>query len=126
MMMEGGVGGGDSHGSARRLSVLRGHLSAGARTVAAVQASGTSSSYSAPVSSSKDERQRAYPRKRQSVVKWNGWGYRDSYFFFNPSGQAEFNGRRYELGGKEMPLARMWMEHKVGLEISLTSFSQVW
>ena len=66
--MEGGVGGGDSHGSARRLSVLRGHLSAGARTVAAVQASGTSSSYSAPVSSSKDERQRAYPRKRWAVA----------------------------------------------------------
>ena len=109
--MEGGGGG----GSARRLSVLRGHLGAGGRAVAAVQASGTSNSYSAPVSSSKDERQRAFPRKRwgpgelytclisnalytcirrQSVVKWNGWGYRDSYFFFNPSGQAEFNGKR--------------------------------
>ena len=68
MMMEGGVGG-DSRGSARRLSVLRGHLSAGAGTVAAVQASGTSSSYSAPVSSSKDERQRAYPRRRWAVAR---------------------------------------------------------
>ena len=31
---------------------------------------------------------------RQSVLKWNGWGYRDSYFKVNSQGQAEFHGRR--------------------------------
>jgi alkyldihydroxyacetonephosphate synthase len=42
----------------------------------------------------------------------------------NPRGQAEFNGKRYEIGGQEMPLMRGWMEQKVGLDLSLTSFSQ--
>ena len=35
---------------------------------------------------------------RQTVVKWNGWGYRDSYFFMNPNGQAAFSGRRCGYG----------------------------
>lgn len=34
---------------------------------------------------------------RQSVLKWNGWGYRDSQFFVNHRGQAEFNGKRYDI-----------------------------
>ena len=32
---------------------------------------------------------------------------------------------RYELGGVEMPLVLSWMEKKFGLDLSLTSFSQV-
>ena len=32
---------------------------------------------------------------------------------------------RYEIAGKEMPLMRPWMEQKFGLDLSLTSFSQV-
>lgn len=32
---------------------------------------------------------------------------------------------RYEIAGQEMPLMRAWMEMKVGLDLSLTSFSQV-
>lgn len=32
---------------------------------------------------------------------------------------------RYEIGGQEMPLMRAWMEKKFGLDLSLTSFSQV-
>ena len=31
---------------------------------------------------------------RQSVLKWNGWGYRDSHFFVNNNGLAQFNGKR--------------------------------
>lgn len=108
--------------SVRRLAVLHRHLAAEGRSSAPVQRSGSSSS--APMSSSKDEMQRAFPRKRQSVLKWNGWGYRDSQFFVNHRGQAEFNGKRYEIAGHEMPLMRAWMEMKVGLDLSLTSFSQ--
>ena len=82
------------------------------------------------------------------MVKWNGWGYKDSRFFLNPTGQAEFYGKRsdvcvhsqssfvvlkvnnvplcrYEIGGQEMPLMRGWMEKTFGFDISLTSFSQV-
>lgn len=32
---------------------------------------------------------------RQEIMKWNGWGYSDSRFFFNKKGQAEFTGKRY-------------------------------
>ena len=48
--------------SVRRLAVLRGHLATGERAIKAVQCAGSSSS--APMSSSKDEKQRAFPRKR--------------------------------------------------------------
>ena len=34
---------------------------------------------------------------RQSVLKWNGWGYRDSRFIVNERGQAQFNGKRSEF-----------------------------
>lgn len=64
MQMEEGGG-----SSSRRLTVLRGHLAAGERAVKAVQCSG-SSTYSAPVSSSKDERQRAFPRERWGKSSW--------------------------------------------------------
>lgn len=42
---------------------------------------------------------------RQSVLKWNGWGYRDSRFFVNPRGQAEFMGKRYDrsVGSSDLP-----------------------
>lgn len=34
---------------------------------------------------------------RQEIMKWNGWGYSDSRFFFNKKGQAEFTGKRYSI-----------------------------
>lgn len=34
---------------------------------------------------------------RQEIMKWNGWGYSDSRFFFNKKGQAEFTGKRYRI-----------------------------
>ncbi|KPP58856.1 alkyldihydroxyacetonephosphate synthase, peroxisomal-like [Scleropages formosus] len=39
----------------------------------------------------------AVPRRRQEVMKWNGWGYSDSRFFFNKKGQAELTGKRYRM-----------------------------
>jgi hypothetical protein len=31
---------------------------------------------------------------REKVLKWNGWGYRDSGFRFNEKNMAEFTGKR--------------------------------
>ena len=31
---------------------------------------------------------------REKVLKWNGWGYRDSGFRFNEKNVAEFTGKR--------------------------------
>lgn len=32
---------------------------------------------------------------RQELLKWNGWGYKDSKFFVNKNEQFEFTGERY-------------------------------
>lgn len=41
---------------------------------------------------------------RQEIMKWNGWGYSDSRFFFNKKGQAEFTGKRYGIAAcKALP-----------------------
>jgi len=31
---------------------------------------------------------------RQELLKWNGWGYKDSKFIVNKDGQVEFTGGR--------------------------------
>ncbi|XP_046902740.1 alkyldihydroxyacetonephosphate synthase, peroxisomal isoform X2 [Hypomesus transpacificus] len=54
--------------------------------------------------------QKTLPRRRQEVMKWNGWGYSDSKFILNKKGQAEFTGRRYRLSGMVLPSLREWME----------------
>lgn len=41
---------------------------------------------------------------RQEIMKWNGWGYHDSRFFFNKKGQAEFTGKRYSIQLKLLPM----------------------
>ena len=33
---------------------------------------------------------------RQDLLKWNGWGYKDSKFFVNKSGNVEFTGQRWD------------------------------
>jgi len=39
------------------------------------------------------------PRKRDKL-KWNGWGYTDSKFAFNKTGNLYMTGHRYNLGTK--------------------------
>ncbi|KAM9486490.1 alkyldihydroxyacetonephosphate synthase, peroxisomal [Clarias gariepinus] len=59
----------------------------------------------------------AVPKRRQETMKWNGWGYSDSRFFFNKKGQAEFTGRRYRLSGLIIPSLRDWMESTFGANL---------
>ncbi|XP_068429008.1 alkyldihydroxyacetonephosphate synthase, peroxisomal [Clinocottus analis] len=54
------------------------------------------------------------PRRRQEVMKWNGWGYSDTKFIFNKKGQAEFTGKRYKLSGMIIPALKDWMEGTFG------------
>lgn len=67
--------------SQRRLRIISGHLQAG------TAASLTPNECKAPGAPS-------IPKKRQELLKWNGWGYNDSKFTFNKKGQAEFTGKR--------------------------------
>ncbi|KAM8856836.1 alkyldihydroxyacetonephosphate synthase, peroxisomal [Synchiropus picturatus] len=61
--------------------------------------------------------QNTVPRRRQEVMKWNGWGYSDSRFFFNKKGQAEFTGKRYRLSGLIIPGLKDWMEGTFGASL---------
>ncbi|KAG9349481.1 hypothetical protein JZ751_027926 [Albula glossodonta] len=60
---------------------------------------------------------RTVPRKRQEIMKWNGWGYSDSRFLFNKKGQAEFTGKRYRLSGMIMPGLKDWFEGTFGASL---------
>jgi alkyldihydroxyacetonephosphate synthase len=50
--------------------------------------------------------------------KWNGWGYKDSYFDLDEDGQFYLTGDRYELSGQVFPHFRDWAERVVGLDTS--------
>lgn len=57
------------------------------------------------------------PKRRQELLKWNGWGYSDSKFILNKDGQVEFTGDRYRLSGQVMPQLRDWMMATVGISL---------
>ncbi|XP_051565248.1 alkyldihydroxyacetonephosphate synthase, peroxisomal-like [Myxocyprinus asiaticus] len=57
------------------------------------------------------------PKRRQEIMKWNGWGYSDSRFFFNKIGQAEFTGKRYRLSGLILPSLKDWFEGTFGANL---------
>jgi len=67
------------------------------------------------------------PKKRQEVLKWNGWGFKDSGFVAvekgtddeNPIHAIAFTGSRYELGnGSELPFFYDWVSKNLGIDPS--------
>ncbi|XP_012938011.2 alkyldihydroxyacetonephosphate synthase, peroxisomal [Aplysia californica] len=57
------------------------------------------------------------PKRRQELLKWNGWGYKDSKFFVNKDGNMEFSGERYRISGFTMPAMREWMINTIGISL---------
>ncbi|CAL8122885.1 unnamed protein product [Orchesella dallaii] len=53
------------------------------------------------------------PKQRQQVLKWNGWGYKDSGFLFR-NGCLEFTGNRYPLGSLVLPHFTNWVVTRLG------------
>ncbi|GFR65433.1 alkylglycerone-phosphate synthase, partial [Elysia marginata] len=53
----------------------------------------------------------------QELLKWNGWGYKDSKFFVNKDGHVEFTGERYRISGSTMPAMREWMIKTIGVSL---------
>ncbi|CAG9785909.1 unnamed protein product [Diatraea saccharalis] len=47
------------------------------------------------------------PRKRQDLLKWYGWGYKDSMFKLQGD-MAYFTGNRYSIGEKPLPHLQKW------------------
>ncbi|XP_045497664.1 alkyldihydroxyacetonephosphate synthase [Colias croceus] len=57
------------------------------------------------------------PRKRQDLLKWYGWGYKDSKFQLVDN-VATFTGNRYLIGGKTLPHFVSWVKEKFDVDIS--------
>lgn len=57
-----------------------------------------------------EEKSTAVPRKRQDVLKWNGWGYKDSQFRINEKNVIEFTGDRYPIGNHKLPYFTDWVK----------------
>ncbi|XP_065190738.1 alkyldihydroxyacetonephosphate synthase, peroxisomal-like [Sycon ciliatum] len=109
----------DPSAAQRRLAVLTGHLRAGNISLSAENCSSTDARRGNRGSAPSSGDQRAFPVKRQEELKWNGWGYLDSGFRMNENGQIEFHGKRYLIGGQELPHLRDYLEQHLGLDESM-------
>lgn len=65
------------------------------------------------------------PKKRQELLQWNGWGYKDSGFAIvqkgppsRPKYSFTFTGSRYELANSDLPHFFDWVNMKMGIEPS--------
>uniref|UniRef100_A0A8B9QMJ2 Alkylglycerone-phosphate synthase n=1 Tax=Apteryx owenii TaxID=8824 RepID=A0A8B9QMJ2_APTOW len=116
-----GSGPGSPSSARRRLSIISGHLRgspwAPGREGPSPSPCKARGAPAGPASGS-------IPKKRQELLKWNGWGYNDSKFIFNKKGQAEFTGRRYRLGGMVLPTFKEWIEKTFGASLEHKSTSR--
>ncbi|CAD7012813.1 unnamed protein product [Ceratitis capitata] len=58
-----------------------------------------------------------YPQKRQDVLKWYGWGYKDSQFYVD-NGIIGFKGDKYPLEGCTLPYFTDWVYNKFHLRVN--------
>ncbi|KAJ8012732.1 hypothetical protein DPEC_G00045940 [Dallia pectoralis] len=99
----------------QRLRVITGHLLKREDPVADSGVTGTHCK--AEAAGSNEAKKGTVPKKRQEIMKWNGWGYSDSKFLFNKKGQAEFTGKRYRLSGMILPSLKDWFENTFGANV---------
>ncbi|XP_042894818.1 alkyldihydroxyacetonephosphate synthase, peroxisomal [Parasteatoda tepidariorum] len=58
------------------------------------------------------------PKHRQELLKWNGWGYKDSQFQFDSkTGLFTFTGNRYLIGNKVLPNFKNWVESTFAISV---------
>ncbi|XP_045875169.1 alkyldihydroxyacetonephosphate synthase, peroxisomal isoform X2 [Meles meles] len=111
----------DRDRAGRRLRVLSGHLLG--RPQEAVSTNeckarrAASAATAAPTATPAVQESGTIPKKRQEVMKWNGWGYNDSKFFFNKKGQVELTGKRYPLSGMILPTFKDWIQNTLGVSL---------
>uniref|UniRef100_A0A8C5P0N0 Alkylglycerone-phosphate synthase n=2 Tax=Jaculus jaculus TaxID=51337 RepID=A0A8C5P0N0_JACJA len=117
----------DSDRARRRLRVLSGHLLGRPRDALGIHECkahrAPSAATASPAATPAAPEPGTIPKKRQEILKWNGWGYNDSKFFFNKKGQVELTGKRYPLSGLVLPTLREWIQNTLGatLEHKTTS-----
>lgn len=61
---------------------------------------------------------------RQEVLKWNGWGYKDTRFYFDNNGVCQVSGDRYKISGHKLPLLKDWFLNAVDANLDHKSFAQ--
>jgi len=65
------------------------------------------------------------PKRRQEVLKWNGWGYQDTRFQFSPNDNVcEVTGDRYKISGNKLPVLRDWFLGIIGASLDRKSPAQ--
>nr|XP_021334302.1 alkyldihydroxyacetonephosphate synthase, peroxisomal isoform X1 [Danio rerio] len=107
-------GSSSSSRSQHRLRIIAGHLQ---KRTEDQHTSLSAQNCRAESPGSSPSRQTPVPRRRQEIMKWNGWGYSDSRFLFNKKGQAEFTGKRYRLSGLILPSLKDWFEGTFGASL---------
>lgn len=59
-------------------------------------------------------------------MKWNGWGYQDTFIYVNKSNEVEISGKRYEQtfpsSVRVLPKLREWAEAELSLNMDRQSF----
>ncbi|KAL2723627.1 alkyldihydroxyacetonephosphate synthase [Vespula maculifrons] len=73
---------------------------------------------------SENKSESTVPRNRQDVLKWNGWGYRDSQFRLNDNNIIEFSGGRYPIGNHKLPYFTHWVKDVFDIDFNSKITSQ--
>uniref|UniRef100_H0X8I6 Alkylglycerone-phosphate synthase n=1 Tax=Otolemur garnettii TaxID=30611 RepID=H0X8I6_OTOGA len=111
----------DPDRAGRRLRVLSGHLLGRPREALSTNECkarrAASAATASPTATPAAQESGIIPKKRQEVMKWNGWGYNDSKFIFNKKGQVELTGKRYPLSGMILPTFREWIQNTLGVNV---------
>ena len=58
------------------------------------------------------------------MLKWNGWGYRDTKFCFNSDNVCEVTGDRYKISGHQLPVLAQWFVGIIGASFDRKSPAQ--
>ncbi|XP_041371951.1 alkyldihydroxyacetonephosphate synthase, peroxisomal-like [Gigantopelta aegis] len=109
-----------------RLAVISAHL-LGGKSIKIAESQSTVNTTLCAAADGKvvvDEEPPTIPKRRQDVLKWNGWGYKDSKFLINKEGHVEFSGERYRLSNCKMPSLRDWMKTTIGISLEHKSPAQ--
>ncbi|KAM7105632.1 alkyldihydroxyacetonephosphate synthase, peroxisomal isoform 2-T2 [Molossus nigricans] len=111
----------DRDRAGRRLRILSGHLLGRRQEALSTNECkarrAASPATAAPTAAPAAQEPGTIPKKRQEVLKWNGWGYNDSKFVFNKKGQMELTGKRYPLSGMSLPTFKDWIENTLGVNL---------
>ncbi|XP_050422434.1 alkyldihydroxyacetonephosphate synthase-like [Adelges cooleyi] len=58
------------------------------------------------------------PKNRLAVLKWNGWGYKDSKFQVTEKGIIRFTGNRYAIGETDLPFFTQWVQEVLNIDLN--------